>query len=101
MGRWHNGPGAESRTPVFSLATRRNTVIRHRVWSGRLDSNQRELGPEPSGSTKLPYVQITSWCAGVDSNHRPPPLGALPLSYTRDACRRGRTAISAVEVLCH
>lgn len=30
------------------------------AWSGRLDSNQRDLGPEPSGSAKLPYVQMVA-----------------------------------------
>src|SRR5580698_3666473 len=68
----HSGCGGRTRTCAWLTASRLTTWLPHKTWSGTSDLNRDSLGPRPSGLIRSPSPRMSKiWSERLESNQRP------------------------------
>jgi hypothetical protein len=88
-------------------ASRLTTWLPHKTWSGTSDLNRDSLGPRPSGLIRFPSPRMSKiWSERLESNQRPrasETRALIQLSYAHKNTGtggRGRTGISSLGPKC-
>ena len=83
-------------------ASRLTTWLPHKTWSGTSDLNRDSLGPRPSGLIRFPSPRMSKiWSERLESNQRPRASETRALIQLSYAHKKNLEQAAGVEPACH